>query len=150
MVYLRDQFRAPFYLHISGKHLHEVAKLWYAWLSSLSLWLKSNELAPKAEKTKYMIFVPKQNSSATSGIITFDIRMTEGVTHFKFLGVVFQENLRWTDHVHKTSNETSHFLDKYIFHKRSSPIMIKKVAIFYIDPLTHSILYSCLGLNHTI
>lgn len=38
---------------ISGKHLHYFAQLSTAWLSNISLWLKSNELA---------LYVKKQNT----------------------------------------------------------------------------------------
>lgn len=79
---------------VLGRHLDDIVKLSNAWLSNLSLWLKSNELALNAAKTKYIIFAPKQKSPATSEIMTFVNTIIERATHFKFLRVVFHGNLR--------------------------------------------------------
>lgn len=135
---------------VLGRHLDDIVKLSNAWLSNLSLWLKSNELALNAAKTKYIIFAPKQKSPATSEIMTFVNTIIERATHFKFLRVVFHGNLRWTDHVNKISNKISHSVGQIFSTKDLLPLWFKKAAIFYIDPFMHSIPYSCLGLNYTI
>lgn len=65
----------------------------------------------------------------------------ERVTHFKFLDVVFKENITWTDHVNKISKEISRYTGQ-IFSTRSFSNTVKKATTLYMDPLAHPILYS--------
>ena len=68
------------------------------------MWLKLNRLSLNADKTKYMMFHTRQKNIRTLSI-TMDEKQIENVKSFKFLGIMFDENLSWKSHVHMITNK---------------------------------------------
>ena len=75
-------------------------------LSKLNIWLSQNRLSLNADKTKYMIFHPRQKN-VTPVHIAMDGKQIEIVKSFKFLGIMFDESLTWKSHVHMITNKLS-------------------------------------------
>ena len=76
-------------------------------LSKVSRWLKVNKLCLNVTKTNFIIFHSRQRY-ITSGIhLHIDGILIEKIVATKFLGVILNENLIWTDHVKVVLNKTS-------------------------------------------
>ena len=87
-------------------------------LPKLSLWFRSNMLSLNVSKINFIHFTScKKNEIAPGNIHLFiDDVAIEQKTHTKFLGVVINENLNWSDHV------------KYI----STPIAVLVFCVNYV------------------
>lgn len=70
-------------------------------LAAITSWLSQNKLTLNAEKTKFMLF-----NCNEPDYINFNIRIgahsIERVSHFKYLGIMLQDNLKWTAHIDST------------------------------------------------
>ena len=79
-------------------------------LSNLSVWFKANKLSLNIDKTNYMIFKNRHSNRIYDDLnICIDGRKISRVSHTKFLGVLLDESLTWSNH---TSNIVN-ILSKY-------------------------------------
>ena len=67
-------------------------------LKKISNWLKANKLSLNIEKTKYMIFHPR-NKAVNDVRIQIDGKDISRVVNFNLLGIVVNERLDWKPHV---------------------------------------------------
>ena len=68
-------------------------------LDEVSNWLKVNKLSLNIKKTHFILFHNKQKFINTKIYIKMDNSDIEQVFSTKFLGVIINENLTWSDHV---------------------------------------------------
>ena len=71
-------------------------------INKVSQWMNLNKLKLNYDKCKYMLFKPSNKEIDDN--ITFQILLTnsiklEQVKFLKYLGVVLDENLKWTNHI---------------------------------------------------
>lgn len=71
------------------------------WLENLTLWLRANRLELNITKTKYVIFRAKNKVIDNEPIILYNSNILQRVQSIKFLGVIFNEHLLWTDHINQ-------------------------------------------------
>ncbi len=75
-------------------------------LSKVHTWLQHNKLSLNADKTKCMTFHTRQKK-INPLIFSIDGQQIENVKHFKFLGIMFDDNLSWNTHVDMVSHKLS-------------------------------------------
>jgi len=69
-------------------------------LHSLEQWFKVNRLCLNVTKTKFMIYWRNQILKKIVNLeLSLDGSPIECVDQFKYLGVIFDENLNWSDHI---------------------------------------------------
>jgi len=74
-------------------------------LYEISRWFKLNKLSLNIKKTNYIIFKNKNASCSISPDIRIDNIKIQQVFQTKFLGVIINSNLTWTDHINTVSNK---------------------------------------------
>ena len=75
-------------------------------LLKLNDWLKVNKLSLNAKKTKLMILHMPQRK-LNPPIITMDEIQLEPISNFHFLGILINENIKWSKHINKISYSMS-------------------------------------------
>jgi hypothetical protein len=76
-------------------------------LLKVTNWFKINKLSLNIKKTHFMIFHPRQKPITYTVHLTIDGINLERVTYTKFLGVIINENLTWTNHINAVISKTS-------------------------------------------
>ena len=89
-----------FYSGSSPRDINETMK---SELGKMSTWFKVNKLSLNVTKTNYMIFKNKQNIDSFN--IKIDGMEVARIKSAKFLGVLVDENLCWTDHINDVSRK---------------------------------------------
>jgi hypothetical protein len=84
---------------LSGKNINCVAEKMNNELMSVVEWLKANRLSLNIDKTKYMLFMPKRKKVSHNIVIRLSGLAIEEVTNIKFLGVVLDNKLNFSDHI---------------------------------------------------
>ena len=75
-------------------------------LDKVDVWLKHNKLSLNVEKTKCMTFHTCQKKTELLQL-SIDGKPIEHVKYFKFLGILFDENLTWKCHINMVTNKLS-------------------------------------------
>lgn len=75
-------------------------------LSSLYKWLNQNLLKLNINKTKYMV-IGKTIVNNTNLNVNIDNTTIERVTHFKYLGIIIDDKLKFNDHILYITKNTS-------------------------------------------
>ena len=75
-------------------------------LDKVYVWLKHNKLSLNAKKTKCMTFHTCQKKIELLQL-SIDGKPIEHVKYFKFLGILFDENLTWKCHINMVTNKLS-------------------------------------------
>ena len=76
-------------------------------LFKVSEWLKINKLALTVKKTHFIIFHNRQNKIDIVPKINIDKNQIDQVRSTKFLGVLINQNLTWSDHISAVLNKTN-------------------------------------------
>ena len=76
-------------------------------LIKVSSWFKSNKLSLNASKTKCMFFSKSNKSSVSPSAISIDGVPIINVHSTKFLGVILNDRLDWSDHISSVSKTIS-------------------------------------------
>ena len=98
-------------------------------LLKLSDWFAANRLSINFEKTKFMIFRPKQKSCNVDVNIVLSSHQISLTNEVSFLGVILDEHLSWKSHI------------THVTRKMSKSIGIIKKASFYLSKSTLLTLY---------
>ena len=69
-------------------------------------WLNANRLSLNIDKTNFMVFKPKNKNDDIPDIIINNSQIDQ-VTKAKFLGVIIDSNLKWTDHIKHVTQKIS-------------------------------------------
>lgn len=112
-------------------------------LKKLHIWSKHNALRINANKTKAVLFRPKNRRVNITKNIFLDSTQIEIVPKFKTLGVVFQENLSWDDHINYIISKLSSIVGIVYRNKHILPLRTKLI-------LYNSLFYSHLNYGHLI
>ena len=94
----------------SGKDIHSLFNAVNNELSNISHWFNSNRLSLNADKTKFTLFHKVIQWDSISLVLqTLKIKNSflKLVDHIKFLGVLFDENLTWKNHINLIENTIS-------------------------------------------
>lgn len=112
-------------LFISGKNLIETVTTLNYELCKLSNWFKVNKLSLNIKKTNYIIFHNRRKKIGLIPEVAIDNCKINSVTCSKFLGVIINENLTWTDHIETIKKKISKNIGiiKHIKHQLSSNVL---------------------------
>lgn len=127
-------------LFFSNSSLQQIEKEINDYSDLLSDWLKLNKLQLNVSKTKYIIFKPINKPMPVKITVLFKGEQIEQVSTQKFLGVWFQENLSWDNHINKLSSDLSKVVGSMYKISSLIPLTLKK-AMYY--ALFHSKLSYC-------
>ena len=74
----------------------------------IASWFESNKLTLNLSKTKFMLFGSPHNLNKFCNIdLSYNGVMIEKVDHFKYLGIVFDNNMTWSHHIDFVSSNIS-------------------------------------------
>ena len=76
-------------------------------LQKLSLWFKANKLSLNIDKTKFMVFTPRQKRDKLNITLLIDGKQINQAKDNIFLGVVIDEHLSWKSHISNVANKIS-------------------------------------------
>ena len=76
-------------------------------LPKFSQWLMANKLTLNVDKTKFMIFKPRQKRTSVKFRVILNNNVIEQVKEIVFLGLVVDEHLTWKRHVAHVANKIS-------------------------------------------
>ena len=107
-------------LFISNKDPIQLTNILNIEIRKLSDWFKSNKLSLNLEKTKFIVFKPRQKKYNYTFQIIINNEYIEQVKETVFLGVVLDEELSWKSHI------------PYVAHKMSKSIGLMLRASFYL------------------
>jgi hypothetical protein len=107
-------------LFISNKDPIQLTNILNIEIRKLSDWFKSNKLSLNLEKTKFIVFKPRQKKYNYTFQIIINNEYIEQVKETVFLGVVLDEELSWKSHI------------LYVARKMSKSIGIMLRASFYL------------------
>ena len=104
----------------SAKSLKQLQNELQDKITKVEDWYEANFLALHPLKTKYILFYPQRNENMSLKMLNNNLeRIGEGrpTTYFKLLGVLIDENLKWSYHVDKIKSKVMNgalFLSKLI------------------------------------
>lgn len=104
-------------------------------LSRLTEWSSANALKINTAKTKAILFRPRNKSVFINTDLLLGDSKIEILRAFKTLGVVFNENLTWEDHVEHVVSKISSVVGATYINKEILPVQVK--VILY-NTLFHS------------
>lgn len=105
------------------------------------MWLSANQLSLNNKKTKYIVFTPINKPVKLASSLIFESQPLEKVSPYKFLGVLFHENLRWTHHVSYYKRSVAQLFGMLNKHRTLLPLKLKRKLYF---ATIHSRLHYCL------
>ena len=85
----------------SGKDLNDLELILKQELHAVAEWMKSNRLAPRILKINFVLFHSKKLKSHKSLNLKLDGVNIQEVSTVKYLGVTFDSNLTWKNHVNE-------------------------------------------------
>lgn len=118
----------------SGKSRDCIEKNANEYLIKLSSWLKINKLQLNTSKTKYVLFRAPNKAAGNDMCLTFNGIPLEQVKDKKFLGVWFNEEIKWTTHVRKLVSELSKSVGCLFKISHLIPLWLRKTlyySLFY-------------------
>jgi hypothetical protein len=92
-------------LLVTGSSITELEILMNAALQKIYQWSNSNELVLNPSKTKVMLFTTKTNHPNLN--IYLNGNLIEKVSQYKYLGLWFQDNLKFTKHITELTSTLS-------------------------------------------
>ena len=93
-------------LFCTGRNIDSLVKEINAEMSKVYSWVKANKLSLNIDKTNFMLFTPKGFSRTMSNILIDGHQISE-VKETKFLGVIIDNNLKWSAHIQYISRKIS-------------------------------------------
>jgi hypothetical protein len=95
-------------------------------LEKFSIWLRTNRLSLNLDKTKFMIFKPRQKLLELDVKLLLNDREIDQVEKIVFLGVILDDKLSWKSHISHVSTKIS----KSIGIIRKSSFFLLKQSLF--------------------
>ena len=120
-------------------------------LEKLSLWLQSNKLSLNVQKTYYIVFHRARIKSDEHAAITINNVILQRTNSLKYLGVIIDYKLNWTQHIAHVKNKISkgigimyrarNYLSKLsmrkLYYSYIYPYLIYCIEVWGISPHTH-------------
>ena len=94
-------------LLFSHKDLTSLTEMVNQEINKFSSWLIANKLSLNLDKTKFMVFSPRQRKIPAEISIAINGKEIEKVKQTIFLGVVIDEHLSWKHHIAHVANKIS-------------------------------------------
>ena len=91
---------------IEGQNYNNLILTLNTELNKLDVWLQANKLTLNTDKTHYMVFHRARIKSKT-GKISIRNNAIDEVKSTKFLGVIIDDKLKWTEHIQYIKNKIS-------------------------------------------
>ena len=112
-------------LFLSGPNVNDICTRLNAELCKLSRWFKLNKLSLNIKKTNFIVFRPKNKIIANVPKIQIDSNSLDMVESSKFLGIIINSRLDWSDHIGFIKNKVCKTIGilKCVRHKLPSQIM---------------------------
>ena len=100
------QFADDTNIFSSGSSLDDIFNVLNCELESISTWLRANKLVLNVSKSNYMIMTSPRNKILTNHYtLCIDGHVIEGVSEYKFLGVVIDDRMTWKKHINYICNK---------------------------------------------
>jgi hypothetical protein len=84
---------------ISGRKIEDVMAIANNELKKIIQWMRANKLSVNTDKTNYMIFKSKKTKLTVFPDLQLNSNSISRVLSTKFLGVILDESLTWTEHI---------------------------------------------------
>lgn len=121
----------------NGKTWSEVENKMNKYLEDVSIWLALNKLTLNIQKTVYITFGSYSDSVPKKFEIKINNETLKRVNETKYLGIIFDTNMRWDKHIENLINKTKYLI--FIFSKISKFMETKTLKIIYYA-LFHSLI----------
>ena len=92
---------------LNGKQYYDLVKFLNLELEKLSNWLRSNKLSLNVRKTYYMVFHRSRIKIDGDSVITITNDCLQRSNSLKYLGVIIDHKLSWTQHITHVKNKIS-------------------------------------------
>ena len=94
---------------VNGSNYSDLVQLLNNELCLLTNWLKANKLSLNVQKTFYMVFhrARMKNKDFDTSIVCMNGMKLERTDCFKYLGVILDSNITWTQHISYIKNKVS-------------------------------------------
>lgn len=112
-------------LLFSDLSVNELVKKANEDLETVAAWAKENQLAVNSRKTKAMLFKSKNKRVTFTDSIRIGVDRIELVKSIKLLGIYFQENMLWDDHVVHVKSKISKVIGMLRRHSYVLPVKAK-------------------------
>ena len=86
-------------MFVTGKNIENLIFLMNTELKKILIWLNANKLSLNVKKTHFIIFSFSNKRIVNTNDIVIDNQPVSRVSHTKFLGVIIDEKLNWSEHV---------------------------------------------------
>lgn len=113
----------------NGKTWTEVETKMNDYLDDVSTWLKLNKLTLNIQKTAYITFGCYSDSLPQQIEIKIDSENLNRVRETKYLGIIFDENVKWNKHIEYLISKTKYLI--FIFSKITTFMDINTLKIIY-------------------
>jgi len=115
-------------------------------LSSISDWICANKLFVNYEKTNFMVFVPPRliggsHNLLIPSVLLFNDHVINLVHSVKYLGIMIDDKLSWSDHINYLINKISSLTGILYRNKHYLPLSCKKNIYF---ALIYSVITFCI------
>ena len=92
---------------IEGTHLEQMIHIINEELQKIDTWLKANKLTINLKKTHYMIFHRARIKNKYENTVQIQGNIIDHVNATKFLGIIIDNKLNWSDHINYIQNKIS-------------------------------------------
>ena len=92
---------------IEGTHLEQMIHIINEELQNIDTWLKANKLTINLKKTHYMIFHRARIKNKYENAVQIQGNIIDHVNATKFLGIIIDNKLNWSDHINYIKNKIS-------------------------------------------
>ena len=108
--------------------IHHNLKVLEEDISALSSWSKQNGLIFNGDKLQFIIFRKKRSLCPTdrSFLMRANNKSIKQEVNVKLLGITFDQNLSWTDHINNTTKSSYSTLQVLKRFKRFTPMRVRK------------------------
>ena len=114
---------------VNGKNWTEVETKMNNYLHKLANWLALIKLSLNTDKTVYLEFGNNCNSTPKNMNISIHNKQIQRVDNTKYLGVIFDSNMKWDVHISNIYNRTKYLM--FTFYKLSKIMPINNMKMLY-------------------
>ena len=100
------QFADDTSIFSTGSSLDDIFNVLNCELESISTWLRANKLVLNMSQSNYMIMTsPRKTILTNNYTLCIDGHVIEGVSEYKFIGVVIDDRMTWKKHINYICNK---------------------------------------------